>query len=58
MITYYHERPLPRCKTCAEEMPYWVPGLADAEHEHDKCWVARTVAKIFAPCKRRKDDEP
>lgn len=45
-ITYVRHGELPQCKTCEKRMKYWVPGLADSEHEHPKC-AGRRLARSF-----------
>lgn len=47
MITYIRTAPMPRCRSCGKQMEYYIPGLADDDHEHPKCFGARMAQELM-----------
>ncbi len=47
-ITYGRVDPMPNCRYCKERMPYWVLGLPNEKHIHDKCLVKQFADEIKA----------
>lgn len=57
MLVYVRNRPLPQCKTCLEQMDYYVPGLSWSDHEHTECAARRIadeiLARVFSTAKKK-----
>lgn len=47
LITYIRTEPLPFCKSCNQQMEYYVPGLPDEDHEHPRCAGKRAAQELM-----------